>query len=288
MSKSIDTLVDDIYNLFTTPVEFAQSNVEIFGQKLAIHIAHRISEERGRPTLRLSNIGKPCERELWYSINTPEWAEPLPPQARMKFLFGDILEELLLFLAKEAGHKVEGQQDEIEINGVKGHRDAIIDGRVVDVKSASSISYKKFAEHKLPDDDPFGYMAQLGAYVSGSRDDPKVVEKDIGSFLVIDKTLGHVTLDTYAVPEVDYGLVVAQKRALLDGPVPPRPYEDEPEGKSGNRGLGTKCSYCSFKHKCWPNLRTFIYANGPTFLTHVERLPKVPEVDAKGNYVTQF
>ena len=59
-------------------------------------------------------------------------------------MFGDILEELLLFLAKEAGHTVTGQQDTLSISGVNGHRDAIIDGRLVDVKSASSYSFRKF------------------------------------------------------------------------------------------------------------------------------------------------
>jgi hypothetical protein len=288
--KTIDTLVDDIYALFTDPdTEFDPANVEAFGQRLAKHIANRITEERGPPTLRLSNLGIPCERKLWYSINTPELSEPLPPEARMKFLFGDILEELLLFLAKEAGHTVEGEQDVLDLSGVVGHRDAIIDGRIVDCKSASTYSYRKFAEGRLRDDDPFGYITQLGSYLAASRSDHRVVDKDVASFLVIDKTLGHITLDTHQFEDVNYNQVVEDKRAMLALPEPPpRAYDDQEDGKSGNRTLCVQCSYCPFKKDCWPGMRTFLYSTGPKFLTKVDREPKVAEVDHNGEIIVKF
>lgn len=277
--KSIDTLVDDIYSLFTDK-DFTPdpANVDAFARRLASHICNRIAEERGKPTLRLSNLGTPCSRKLWYSINEPEAGEELPPEARIKFLFGDILEELLLFLAKEAGHTVEGCQDEVEIEGVRGHRDAIIDGRLVDCKSASSYSFKKFAANGLREDDPFGYLDQIGSYLEASQDDPALKEKDVASFLVIDKTLGKICLDTYAFPcEYNYKKKVTETRSILEGEIPPKGYEDVPEGKSGNRKLCVQCSYCPFKLHCWSNLRTFIYSTGPVFLTKVEREPKVIE-----------
>lgn len=241
-------------------------------------MAGRLSDVRGRPTLRLSNIGTPCKRKLWYTINTPEAAEPLSPAARFKFLFGDILEELLLFLAKEAGHSVEGQQDELEINGIKGHRDAVVDGRIVDVKSASTYSFRKFAGNGLREDDPFGYLDQIGAYAQASGSDPLVTEKDVVSFLVVDKTLGNICLDTYPTSEVDYNKKTEEVKQIVNSPTPPdRAFDDVPDGKSGNRKLCTQCSYCDFKRECWPNLRTFIYSSGPTFLTEVAREPKVLE-----------
>ncbi len=51
-----------------------------------------------------------------------------------------------------------------------------------------------------------------------------------------------------------------------------------PDGKSGNIKLDVKASYSPQKYLCKPNLRTFIYSDGPRFLTHVERLPDVPEI----------
>lgn len=276
--KTIDTLVADIYGLFgSTPHKVTEENTESFGHALAKLISNRMGE-RQAPSLRLSNLGSKCKRQLWYTINKPELGEELPPWVRIKFLFGDILEHMLLFLAREAGHKVEGEQDQIVINGVKGHRDAVIDGRVVDVKSASSYSFKKFATHSLADDDAFGYIDQLGGYLAGSSDDPLVVDKDVASFLAIDKTLGHIALDTYPSTGVDYERLVEETKVILANPQPPeRAFTDVPEGKSGNRKLGTACSYCAFKHTCWPSIRTFNYSTGPTFLTVVAREPRVTE-----------
>lgn len=288
MTKTIDTLVEDIYALFTSDVEFNREHVEQFGQRLADHIHNRVTETSRAPILRLSSIGTECTRKLWYSINRPGVSEPLSKQTRFKFLFGDILEELLLFLAEEAGHSVEGRQTTLTINGVEGHRDAIIDGRLVDVKSASTMSFRKFESNGLRGNDPFNYLDQLGSYLAGSEHDPLLKEKDIASFLVVDKTLGNICLDTYPKTDVDYHKKVDDLREMLKQPEPPaQAYLPVPDGKSGNMKLGTQCSYCSFKHECFPNLRTFLYASGPTFLTHVERVPKVVEVTKDGTAIAQ-
>jgi hypothetical protein len=277
--KSIDTLVDDIYSTVSNPSTFNPENIESFAQSLAARLSFRLTEERGAGTLRASNVGKPCDRQLWYDVHCHTEREPLPPAARLKFLFGDVLEELLLFLAKESGHRVEHEQAEIEVNGVKGHIDGIIDGRLVDCKSASTYSFEKFKAHGLAGDDAFGYLDQLGTYLTGVQDNPEVTDKDVGSFLVIDKTLGNVCLDTYAKPDKDYAQVVAQKRKMLDWPEPPeRPFRVVPFQKSGNKKLGVTCSYCPFKFKCWPGLRAFSYAGKPVFLTEVTREPKVDEI----------
>lgn len=250
-----------------------------FGSQVATMMSNRISEERTHVPLRLSSIGEDCNRRLWYKANKPELAEPLSPATRLKFLFGDLTELLLLFLAKVTGHKVEGEQDVIEINGIKGHRDAIIDGRNVDVKSASTFGFKKFKSNGLREEDPFGYLRQIGSYSYGSREDPKVTDKDLVSFLAMDKQHGHICLDTYATDDTDYDQLIAEKKAIVASKEPPaRGYKDEDEGKSGNRKLGIKCSYCEFKKDCWPSLRTFAYSSGPVFLTHVAREPKVPEI----------
>jgi hypothetical protein len=275
--KSVDTLVEDIYHLVSNPQGFSPDNVRSFGESLATRLSYRLSEDRQSGELRASNIGKPCNRQLWYDVHCHDEREPLPPAARLKFLFGDILEELLLFLGKEAGHDVRHEQAEVTINGVKGHIDGIIDGRLVDCKSASTYAFEKFKEHRLASDDPFGYIDQLGFYLDGAND--RLVDKDVGSFLAIDKTLGNITLDTYAKPNKNYAIVVEQKKEMLAQPEPPeRAFQDQPFQKSGNKKLGVACSYCPFKFKCWSGLRVFQYANKPIFLTHVAREPKVSEV----------
>lgn len=274
--KSLDTLVQDIYALFTEPHEFSEGNVEEFGKRLATHIKNRIADEKPNHTLRMSNLGTRCDRKLWYSINKPQAAEPLQPEVRFKFLYGDILEELVLFLAKEAGHSVEGTQDTLEISGVKGHRDAVVDGVVVDVKSASSYAFKKFDSHLTEDQDSFGYLDQLGAYLYASKDDPAVKRKDIAAFIAVDKTLGHLCVDVQPNNYKDYTKLVEQKKELVKLKTPPpRAFTDEPDGKSGNRKLCIECSYCAFKKECWPGMQTFFYSNGPRFLTVVAREPNV-------------
>jgi len=278
LTKTINTLVQDIYSLFTEPHEFDEGNVERFAHRLATHIKNRISDERGKPNLRMSALGTPCDRKLWYSINASEEAEALSPQTRFKFLYGDILEELVLFLAAEAGHTVEGAQDQLNIEGVKGHRDAVIDGTLVDVKSASTYSFKKFENHLTKEDDAFGYLDQLGAYLYASKDDPIVKDKHKAAFVAVDKTLGHIVVDVQPNTGKDYSKVVKSKQAVIEAKQPPaRAFEDKEDGKSGNRKLATACSYCQFKTKCWPELRTFLYSDGPRFLTIVKNQPKVME-----------
>lgn len=279
----IDTLIDDIYKLLegkgVTPSE---EDIRVFGNNLADMLASRMLPRKDPPTLRISNLGTKCDRKLWYNINTPELGEPLDGQTRLKFLYGDILEALLLFLSRQSGHEVSGEQTELDLFGVKGHRDAIIDGRLVDVKSASSYAFQKFKSGALRlgelSNDPFGYIEQINGYYHASRDEAgDLTDKENVSFLVIDKVSGELCLDTHRPKNRDYERVVQDRRRVLEGPLPPRGYSDLPDGKSGNRKLGTECSYCSFKQKCWPGLRGFAYSGKPAYLTEVAREPNVPE-----------
>lgn len=283
--KNLKTLVQDIYDLFIKDdVKFSEEETKEFGEKLAKHITNRITDERGSFTLRMSNLGQP-DRKLWYQAKGVE-GEPLPPEARVKFLFGDILEELLLFLAKKAGHSVEGTQDEMDIDGVKGHRDAVIDGVLVDVKSASTYSYNKMIKEGLTkSNDNFGYLSQLSSYIEASKNDPLVKEKDKGVLFVIDKTLGHIGVREYNKDKMDMSKLIEHKREVINSDEePPKCYPDEPQQKSGNRQLGVQCSYCPFKFHCWRDsndgfgLRTFIYSGKPVYLTKVVREPRVFEV----------
>lgn len=277
VKKSIDTLVEDVYELLETGVDMTDDEVDDLGRMLGEAVRHSLRREH-KPTLRMSMIGQPCNRKLYYEINHPEDKQPLKGPQYMKFLTGHILEEILLWLVEKAGHSVEGRQDEMEISGIKGHRDAVVDGMTIDVKSASTYSFQKFKEHRLAEDDPFGYMTQLQSYIEAGQDDPKVKIKDEGAFLVIDKTLGNICLDRYKKASFPLDKLYDYKKDVVSRPEPPaRGFEDIPEGKSGNRKLGVNCSYCDFKNKCYPNLRTFLYAKGPVFLTKVVKEPNVPE-----------
>ena len=113
-------------------------------------------------------------------------SEKMTPSTLLKFMYGHIIEEMLLFLVKASGHKVTDEQKRCEVAGVIGHMDGRIDGTLMDVKSTSSYSFKKFKDGSLVDNDSFGYIDQLKAYAK-SEGDTKI------AWLAMDKQNGHLT-----------------------------------------------------------------------------------------------
>ena len=65
---------------------------------------------------------------------------------RIKFLYGHILEELIILFSVLAGHEVTEAQKEVHVEGIKGHQDCKIDGVLVDCKSASLRGFDKFRD----------------------------------------------------------------------------------------------------------------------------------------------
>lgn len=278
----IETLVEDIYNLFRNGHDCDQELVDKFGSDLSGIVRDRLAARKDarEPSLRMSNLGRP-DRQLWYDVHGSVASEGFEPHTLIKFLYGDILECLLLFLARESGHDVSSEQVEVEVDGVIGHNDAVIDGVVVDVKSASTYSFAKFKDGSLRENDPFGYMEQLAGYSTG-------LGGIDGAFLAIDKTLGKLTLMQVSKDELaalDTRGRIAHMKTVLDNPEPPeRCYQPVAYGASGNMALDVGCSYCSHKFHCWKDandgmgLRSFIYSKGPVHLTEVVVEPKVFEV----------
>jgi hypothetical protein len=279
------TLPEDIYSVLDSANdhEVSEENVEwageVFKQLLRTRLQKR-QETSGEDVLRFSALGKK-DRQLWYEANMPETAEKLPGKQQFKFLYGDVLEVLMLFLAKEAGHEVTHEQYEVECDGVKGHTDCVIDGVPVDCKSASPYSFNKFRDGTFTFDDPFGYIPQLSGYAHALGNTERA------GFLVCDKVHGDIAfaeiteLDILANPPAPR--IEALRGVLMADQPPARCYEDQPEGKSGNRKLGIGCSYCKFKDECWSDansgqgLRRFFYSRGPVWLTTVKKEPRVAE-----------
>lgn len=282
IDKSISTLVQDIQNILTAH-NLSKNAVSEFSERLAARLIDRLGKREDTNTLRMSNYSTP-DRKLWYTVNRPDLAESLEPEARLKFLYGDILEEFMIFLAQQQ-HNVQHIQREVSLYGVLGHIDCVIDGVVVDVKSANARSFSKFQHHSLGVDDPFGYLDQLSLYVYAAKDLPGVTVKKQGAFLAVDKELGKLVLDVYNIKEMDYEKETIRKRNILAESNPPqRCYEPVPEGTSGNLKLGVECSYCPFKKHCWSaandgrGIRTFAYSKGPVHLVKVIREPDVLEI----------
>lgn len=244
-------------------------------------------------TLRMSNIGSPCDRKLWLEKNFPQDKIPFSPSTHAKFQFGDLTEEYILFLAELSGHKVEGRQDECTFHGIKGHRDGLIDGHLIDCKSASSFAFKKFKDHLTAETDAFGYITQLLGYLEAFQDDPLLIEKNRAGFLVFDKQHGHLHLDWHERnPDFDWEKFFTDKKNINAGDqIPDRAFKPKPDGyknyktkefvANGNELLDTNCSYCDMKFKCYENIRIFLSSQGPKFFTKVVKTPQMPEITKK-------
>jgi hypothetical protein len=304
--KTIETLIPDIYGVLGNNHKgtLMPKALDLFGEAsvLTFHRAIESPERGPRPnrTIYASELRdfEVCPRKMWYKIHTPEKAETLLPHNRIKFLYGDLTEAMLIFLAEQAGHEVEGLQKGFEEHvsqyniNIRGRIDCTIDGVLVDVKSASSPAFKRMTSSSYSfDDDMFSYHRQLQWYdgeMTGPDEDPVL--------LMMDKQLG--TLALKSVPswsslgvggklQLEFDRIHETAGQVFDAEAPPLPSSlwvgDEPQsGTSPNRKLKTYCSYCPFKSTCWEDLGKpltgYLYSYGPVWLTEVNKTPNVPEI----------
>lgn len=287
--KNINSLIKDIYaTVGHRELGWFTGNIaEDFSRELNLRLVEATAPRKEVSGLRLSKMGEHCPCQLWHSVHTPELAEPYQPWALIKFTYGHILETLVIALAKAAGHEVTGEQDALTLDGVPGHRDCVIDGCIVDVKSLNSLGFQKVKDGNVATDTFLrDYLDQLDGYLVASANDPLVRVKDRGYILAIDKVKGHLALYEHKVRESSirerirrYKSIVALEKA------PACTCGTVADGKSGNIKLDLKASYNPYKFCCKPGLKVFIYADGPRYLTKVVRKPDVLEVDRYGKII---
>jgi len=296
--KDISSLKKDIYEILDQTINHKPDS------KLAAEYAMRIGGEFAKATMKrdkprekgklwASDLGKPCLRQHWYRFNRSEAREPLLGHTKFKFLYGNILEEAVLYMAEEAGHEVTDQQKRIEVDvsrpgldwTVSGRIDGIIDKCLIDVKSTSSYGFERYKHGINPTNDSFGYLAQLGFYKEFGTYNGEPIDQ---GFIFVDKQNGHVEYVSATVESKEQLLIKANN--IIDAveepneQLVPRGFTPEPYGKSGNQALGIACSYCPFKRECWRDsnngtgLRTFAYSHKQVSLTEVKREPKTPEI----------
>jgi len=281
----LDTLVPDIYQQLTmlsdgVPLPLTEADIDktMAGMREAL-ISWATPRERNKDfTLRMSNIGKPS-RQLWYEKRDEQGRGGIDGATQIKFLYGHLLEEIVLMLVRMAGHTVTDEQKEVKVEGILGHMDCKINGEVVDVKTASRFAFNKFREGRLAQDDPFGYMGQLAGY-------EKAEGTDQGGFLVLNKESGELCMyvpDDLDKPNITTTINKLVPALKLDTP-PDLCYDLIADGKKGNIKLPKGCSWCKYKYQCHQDandgdgLRTFRYSNGLTYLTTVVVEPKVEEL----------
>jgi hypothetical protein len=283
--KKLDTLVEDIYTKLSVlgegkQLDVSEKDLDELGESIKTALKNWAHPEprNSTETLRMSNIGRPT-RQLWYDLNSKESNIPISPPTFIKFLYGHILEEVVLFLVRLAGHKVDDEQRNVSVKGVKGHMDCTIDGEVVDVKTASGYAFKKFRDGTLAEQDPFGYMSQLAGY-------EEAMGTDGGGFLALNKETGELALfrpEDLDKPNIKTKISKVRK-ALKSSEPPEKCYASIPDGVSGNMKLPRECFYCRHKYECHKDtnsgkgLRVFDYAKGLAYFTTVVKEPKVKEI----------
>jgi hypothetical protein len=283
--KQLKDLVPDIYRHLESlsdgiPLPLTETEIDktVADMKVAL-MSWATPRERNKDfTLRMSNIGKPS-RQLWYEKRDEQGRGGIDGATQIKFLYGHLLEEIVLMLVRMAGHTVTDEQKEVKVEGILGHMDCKINGEVVDVKTASRFAFNKFREGRLAQDDPFGYMGQLAGY-------EKAEGTDQGGFLVLNKESGELCMyvpDDLDKPNITTTINKLVPALKLDTP-PDLCYDLIADGKKGNIKLPKGCSWCKYKYQCHQDandgdgLRTFRYSNGLTYLTTVVVEPKVEEL----------
>lgn len=283
--KPLNTIVPDIYGLLENlsngePLPITEEALDETMASMKEAILHWATPRKRDTdfTVRMSNVGKPS-RQMWFEKRDPSGRGSVDGATQIKFLYGHVLEEIVLMLVRMAGHNVTDEQKEVTVNGIVGHMDCKINGQVVDVKSASKFAFNKFMKGTLADDDPFGYLGQLAGY-------EKAEGTDEGGFLVINKESGELCMyvpDDLDKPNIDTKITTLLDELKLDTP-PELCYTPTPDGKKGNMQLPKGCTWCKYKHECHKDandgegLRTFKYSTGYKYLTHVEAEPKVDEI----------
>ncbi len=290
MSKLISDLSRDIYNVLDATKEHEHDATT------AAQYATRIGDELAKATqkrdklrrvgkLWASDLGKKCLRQHHYNFNEPTKAEPLSGHTKFKFLYGNVLEEAVLYLAEEAGHSVRDAQRRVEttMHGwqVSGRIDGTVDDTLIDVKSTSSFGFKRYKEGIDATNDSFGYLEQLGFYAN-YNDWGHKPKTDEAGFVWIDKQNGHIAYTPVKVCDRQYledraGAIIEAVES--DESSVARGYTPKDYGKSGNKALDIGCAYCSYKVHCWRDsnggvgLRGFAYSHAPVFFTEINRQP---------------
>lgn len=283
----LNRLIPDIYDMLQT-----MSDGEDINAQLEPHIEPFINDirevmknwatpqKRDRSDgIRMSNLGVP-NRKLYYDMRSEESTIPNEhPSIQIRFLYGHIIEAIIIMLVKAAGHEVTDEQKEVMVEGIKGHMDCKIDGEVIDVKSASPFGFNKFVKGTLPEDDPFGYMAQIAAYEEAEG-------TSNGGNLVMDKVSGRLCLfipEDLDKPNIVERIKEVKEIKTLDTP-PELCYPTELQGTKGNKVINRKCNYCPHIEECHSDsndgrgVRKFQYSTGIKYFTEVIDKPRVEEV----------
>lgn len=178
-------------NALEGKAELSDELIEEFGEYCKDALRKQFTPNEKEFKIRASQIGKDIRAQQCELLKC-EKDEPFPYNLILKFLYGDILEGIVMTLLKASGVKIQDEQKAVSlpIGGVdlEGTYDVKINDKIYDIKSASDFMYNnKFSLgfNHVEEVDTFGYVTQL--YIYAEAENCKV-----GGWIVINKTTGEI------------------------------------------------------------------------------------------------
>ena len=272
MTSVVETLQNFLAQACKEPVSVSSDIVDEFGELCKEAFRKQFTQEREKEfRIRMSNVGRPICQLQMEKQNKNEDFEEQAYNSKLRNLFGDLIEIIVLAIMRASNVNVESYQRHVKYKihdklEMSGSTDVEIDGKVYDIKSASPFSYdKKFGKDgggfkKVADEDVFGYLSQGYLYA-------EALGKPFGGWIVINKSTGQIQLTAPPSEDSEYkdkALSIAKTNAqtLLEDKEFKRCFTDEEETfrqvKTGNRVLGTVCSFCAYKKPCWGDNLQFL------------------------------
>ena len=236
--------------------------LDSFSEAARNALEKHFTEENKEFTLRMSNIGKPlCQLQM--QANGVE-GEPRTYDFKMRMIMGDLIEALLISLMEASGIEIKSKHGKVSYNVdgtvINGEYDIELEDGIWDIKTASPFAFEhKFnvdnAHEKIKANDSFGYIAQGLGYGMAA-------DKPFKGWIAVNKSTGEIVFADAVESSQEKDEVNEKIRDAIvatNGSQPfKRQFSDAPEvfykKETGNRTLGVECSYCDFKHSCWPNL----------------------------------
>jgi len=219
--------------------------------------------------IRMSGLGRPICQQI---LEREKHVEDMDYNAFFRFLFGDIVESVLVLIMEQADVEIVEKQKAVslDIAGQKilGTLDLILKDemgvdKVWDVKSASEWAFKfKYTGYggyeKIKEDDPFGYIMQGHLYGEATG-------LPFGGWIVVNKSSGQVAVvEAPDWQDEDRKLYMADaekrvKRLLDPDPKFVKPFKSEfetykvkgEEIRTGNKVLPKICGMCGYRSHCW-------------------------------------
>jgi len=246
-------------------VEIDPKLIDEFADNVKAAVTRRFSEPNKHEfTLRASNVGRPtCQLQMEAAGATGD--DPAYSDI-MRNMFGDIIEQLAILVMRAARVDIRSTQGPIRINiggiDLKGTYDIDIGGKIYDIKSCSKYAFNhKFGPRggfmAIKNSDDFGYVAQGYLYAEAEK-------KPFGGWIAVNKETGEWAVTEAPDDGGPYRHEALDKadaaiRTITTKQPFKRCFEDEQElfrGKpTGNTVLGTTCSFCQYKTKCWPGVQ---------------------------------